>query len=241
MDALPANRSWQPSRSHGTYQHETITSRSRQLVMMGTWLPEICWGTSRREIKHTKVTSSWFLLSTLSFLFSRGLLSLLLSRYRTHILGEKAGKLWSRPLTFTWRLGSEWARLLHLFPTGVHGVHKRILPLFRRFFNETGEICLWHPKEVANILWLYNLVFLCRVIYDMALMENVSLPHSQSRVHLCLIPPIVCKFDLYLPLEHPQFQWQVLVGSALLLGVSLIRSLIIDTNIFLTVNYRRKN
>ena len=22
MDALPANRTWQPSRSHGTYQHE---------------------------------------------------------------------------------------------------------------------------------------------------------------------------------------------------------------------------
>ena len=65
MDALPANRSWQPSCSHGTYQHETITSRSRQLLMMGTWLPETCWATSRREIKNIKVTSSWFFLSTL--------------------------------------------------------------------------------------------------------------------------------------------------------------------------------
>ena len=68
MDALSTNRTWQPSRSHGTYQHKTITSRSRQLVMMGTWLPETCWATIRREIKNTKVTSSWFLLSTLSFI-----------------------------------------------------------------------------------------------------------------------------------------------------------------------------
>ena len=58
MDALPANRSWHPSCSHGTYQHEAITSRSRQLLMMGTWLPETCWANSRREIKNTKVTSS---------------------------------------------------------------------------------------------------------------------------------------------------------------------------------------
>ena len=54
MDALPANRSWQPSCSHGTYQHEAITSRSRQLLMMGAWLPETCWATIRREIKNTK-------------------------------------------------------------------------------------------------------------------------------------------------------------------------------------------
>jgi len=63
-DALPTNRTWQPSCSHGTYQHKTITSRSRQLLMMGTWLPETCWTTIRREIKNTKVTSSWFFLST---------------------------------------------------------------------------------------------------------------------------------------------------------------------------------
>jgi hypothetical protein len=67
MDALTANRSWQPSCSHDTYQHETITSRSRQLLMMGTWLPETCWATIRREIKNTKVTSSWFFLSTLNY------------------------------------------------------------------------------------------------------------------------------------------------------------------------------
>ena len=54
MDALPANRTWQPSCSHGTYQHEAITSRSRQLLMMGTWLPETCWATIKREIKNTK-------------------------------------------------------------------------------------------------------------------------------------------------------------------------------------------
>ena len=66
-DALPANQSWQRSWSHDTYQHEAITSRSRQLLMMGTWSPETCWATSRREIKNTKVTSSWFFLSTLNY------------------------------------------------------------------------------------------------------------------------------------------------------------------------------
>ena len=64
MDSLPANRTWQPPCSHGTYQHEAITSRSRQLLMMGTWLPETCWATIRREKKIRKVTSSWFFLST---------------------------------------------------------------------------------------------------------------------------------------------------------------------------------
>jgi len=34
---------------------------------MGTWLPETCWATIRREIKNTKVTSSWFFLSTLNY------------------------------------------------------------------------------------------------------------------------------------------------------------------------------
>jgi len=67
MDALPTNRSWQPSCSHGTYQHETITTRSRQVLMMGTWLPETCWATIRREINHKKVTSGWFFLSILYY------------------------------------------------------------------------------------------------------------------------------------------------------------------------------
>ena len=54
MDPLPANRSWQPPCSHWTYQQEAIISRSHQLLMMGTWLPETCWSTIRREIKNTK-------------------------------------------------------------------------------------------------------------------------------------------------------------------------------------------
>ena len=54
MVALPANRSWQPSCSHGTYQHEAITSRSRQLLMMGTWLPETCWAAIRRDKEYKK-------------------------------------------------------------------------------------------------------------------------------------------------------------------------------------------
>ena len=60
MDALPTNLpTYQP-----TYQHKAITSRSRQLLMIGTWLPETCWATIRREIEIQKVTSSWFFLST---------------------------------------------------------------------------------------------------------------------------------------------------------------------------------
>ena len=39
---------------YSTYQHEAITSHSRQLLMMGTWLPETCWAIIRREIKDTK-------------------------------------------------------------------------------------------------------------------------------------------------------------------------------------------
>ena len=35
--------------------------------MMGTWLPETCWATSRKEIKYAKVTFSWFFLSTLNY------------------------------------------------------------------------------------------------------------------------------------------------------------------------------
>ena len=47
------------------YQHVAITLRSRQLLKMGTWLPETCWATCKGEIKDsTKVTSSWFLIHT---------------------------------------------------------------------------------------------------------------------------------------------------------------------------------
>jgi hypothetical protein len=38
---------------NSTYQHEAMTSRSRELLMKVTWLPEICWATIRREIKNT--------------------------------------------------------------------------------------------------------------------------------------------------------------------------------------------
>jgi len=58
---------WPPSCSHGTYQHKAITSRSPQLLIMGTWLPETCWATIRREIKNTKSDISWFFLSTLNY------------------------------------------------------------------------------------------------------------------------------------------------------------------------------
>jgi len=47
------------------YQHVAITLRSRQLLKMGTRLPETCWATCKGEIKdNTKVTSSWFLVHT---------------------------------------------------------------------------------------------------------------------------------------------------------------------------------
>ena len=54
--------------STAQYQHVAITPRSRQFLKMGTWLPETCWATCKREIKdNTKVTSSWFFLSTLNY------------------------------------------------------------------------------------------------------------------------------------------------------------------------------
>jgi len=59
-DSLPATTA--------QYQHVSITLRSRQLLNMGTWLSETCWATCKGEIKdNTKVTSSWFFLSTLNY------------------------------------------------------------------------------------------------------------------------------------------------------------------------------
>ena len=57
-DSLPA--------ATAQYQHVAITLRSRQLLKMGTWLPETCRATCKGENKGLhKVTSSWF-LSTLT-------------------------------------------------------------------------------------------------------------------------------------------------------------------------------
>ena len=70
MDALPANRSWPPPCSLGTYQHKAITSRSCQLLIMGTWLLETCWGTIRIEIRDTKCDIYLvFLIHTESLIF----------------------------------------------------------------------------------------------------------------------------------------------------------------------------
>ena len=56
-DRLPAATS--------KYSRVAITLRSRQLLKMGTWLPETCWATCKGEINDkTKVTSSWFLIHT---------------------------------------------------------------------------------------------------------------------------------------------------------------------------------
>ena len=40
MDAVPTNRTSKIPCSHNTYQYKAITSRSRQLLMMGTRLPK---------------------------------------------------------------------------------------------------------------------------------------------------------------------------------------------------------
>ena len=56
-DSLPA--------ATAQHQHVAITLRSRQLLKMGTWLPETCWATCKWEIKdNTKVIFSWFLIHT---------------------------------------------------------------------------------------------------------------------------------------------------------------------------------
>jgi len=56
-DSLPA--------ATAQHQHVAITLRIRQLLKMGTWLPETCWATCKGEMKdNTKVTFSWFLIHT---------------------------------------------------------------------------------------------------------------------------------------------------------------------------------
>jgi hypothetical protein len=53
-DSLPA--------ATAQYQHVAITLGSCQLLKMGTWLPDTCWATCKREIKdNTLATSGWFL------------------------------------------------------------------------------------------------------------------------------------------------------------------------------------
>jgi len=47
------------------YQHVAITLRSRQILKMGTWLPETCWATCKGEIK---ITHKWHLVGFLSTL-----------------------------------------------------------------------------------------------------------------------------------------------------------------------------
>jgi len=56
-DSLPA--------AMAQYQQVAIALRSRQLLEMGTGLPETCWATCKGEIKdNTKVTYSWFPIHT---------------------------------------------------------------------------------------------------------------------------------------------------------------------------------
>ena len=54
-DSLPATMT--------QYQHVAITLRSRQLLKMGTWLPETCWATCKGEKKDN---TKWHLVGFLS-------------------------------------------------------------------------------------------------------------------------------------------------------------------------------
>ena len=56
-DSLPA--------ATAQHQHVAITLRSRQLLKMGTWLPETCWATCKGEIKDN---TKWHLVGFLSIL-----------------------------------------------------------------------------------------------------------------------------------------------------------------------------
>ena len=40
-------------------RHIPTQSHSRQLLMMGTWLPETCWGTSRKDVEAQPANRSW--------------------------------------------------------------------------------------------------------------------------------------------------------------------------------------
>ena len=61
---LRDDRTWQPPCSHGTYQHEAITSRSRQLLMMGTWLlgHMVAWNMLSNYSKRNKEYKKWHLV-----------------------------------------------------------------------------------------------------------------------------------------------------------------------------------
>jgi len=44
-----------------------VAQHVSDILKMGTWLPETCWATCKREIKdNTKVTSGWFLIHTVN-------------------------------------------------------------------------------------------------------------------------------------------------------------------------------
>jgi len=54
-DSLPA--------ANAQHQHVAITPHSRQLLKMGTWLPETCWATCKGEIKDN---TKWHLVGFFS-------------------------------------------------------------------------------------------------------------------------------------------------------------------------------
>ena len=56
LESLPA--------ATAQYQHVVIKLRGRQLLTMGTWLPETCWVIKREITNNTKVTTSRFLIHT---------------------------------------------------------------------------------------------------------------------------------------------------------------------------------
>ena len=117
---------------------------SCQLLMMGTWLPETCWATSRREIKNTKVTSSWFFISTQGKCKYRHSIDISLkyniwpcvrhlliyehqhNNFHTHALKiltsfscSQSEFIWVRICSYGWLFNTPWGRKLNLFPKFV--------------------------------------------------------------------------------------------------------------------------
>jgi len=81
-----------------THCYSTIPTRgdnNRQLLKMGTWLPETCWATCKGEIKdNTKVTSSWFLIHIFLTVCPKFHMLHRQTYYFSHIIKTKLGPGW---------------------------------------------------------------------------------------------------------------------------------------------------
>jgi len=189
---------WQVVRPWTHYQHKTITSRSRQLLMMGTWLPETCWATIRREIKNTKNDIGWFFLSTLNY-DARSTTNQLSNFMWLLFRNLGASSSWklealSKPLqgllylypSFLWRSfecssRKEWKKLQWRKPECHNGVPLQLAVSRFRFIIRVGnlQLVLWEKKDS-----------------ELCLMQGISYnTWKQCKITLCCSNEVYCSQD----------------------------------------------